>query len=77
MALGGKRQGSEQAQQFLHLPLPANLTPHATETLQGLTSDRIRAEQYLDFVRNRTFRWTLLCHDRVPVQSPSAQPAAN
>jgi methyltransferase-like protein/trans-aconitate methyltransferase len=37
------------------------------ETLRRISSDQIQAEQYLDFLRNRTFRQTLLCHDRVPL----------
>jgi methyltransferase-like protein/trans-aconitate methyltransferase len=34
-------------------------------TLRRLSSDRIRSEQYLDFLRNRTFRQTLLCRANV------------
>jgi methyltransferase-like protein/predicted O-methyltransferase YrrM len=56
------------------LPLPNNLTPQARETLEGMAADRIQAEQYLDFVRNRMFRWTLLCHAAVPLRAPSARP---
>jgi cyclopropane fatty-acyl-phospholipid synthase-like methyltransferase len=55
------------------LPLPANLTPHATATLQRLTTDRIHGEQYLDFMRNRTLRCTLLCHEQVSLKPPSAR----
>jgi len=33
------------------------------ETLDRLSQDLIRTEQYMDFVRNRMFRKTLLCHD--------------
>ncbi|MCI0376408.1 MAG: class I SAM-dependent methyltransferase [Gemmataceae bacterium] len=51
-------------------PLPRTLSAKAQETLEGLGADLIRAEQYLDFVRNRTFRWTLLCHDRVMLRRP-------
>jgi SAM-dependent methyltransferase len=54
-------------------PLPANLTPHATATFQRLTTDRIHGEQYLDFMRNRTFRCTLLCHEQMSLKPPSAQ----
>ncbi|MGH2897684.1 MAG: methyltransferase regulatory domain-containing protein, partial [Solirubrobacteraceae bacterium] len=36
--------------------------------------DRVRTEQYLDFVRGRTFRRTLLCHTDV---RPAAQPLAD
>jgi methyltransferase-like protein/SAM-dependent methyltransferase len=37
-------------------------------TLRRISSDQIQAEQYLDFLRNRMFRQTLLCHDGVEVQ---------
>lgn len=32
------------------------------ETLMGISKDIIEAEQYMDFLRNRLFRQTLLCH---------------
>jgi methyltransferase-like protein/2-polyprenyl-3-methyl-5-hydroxy-6-metoxy-1,4-benzoquinol methylase len=37
---------------------PANVR----EVLQRLAPDVIQMEQYLDFMRNRTFRYTLICH---------------
>lgn len=48
------------------------------DTLRSWSSDDLRYEQYLDFVRNRTFRKTLLCHtgravSREPL--PAAVPA--
>ena len=37
--------------------------PHAVaETLEGISPDIVRTEQYMDFLRNRFFRQTLLCH---------------
>lgn len=36
--------------------------PRQTAQLAAASGDVIRAEQYLDFVSNRTFRQTLLCH---------------
>jgi methyltransferase-like protein len=33
-----------------------------------ISADIIEMEQYMDFLRNRTLRQTLLCHDRVAVQ---------
>lgn len=42
--------------------IPANYAPNVEETLQRLGSSLIHVEQYLDFLRNRTFRRTLLCH---------------
>jgi methyltransferase-like protein/cyclopropane fatty-acyl-phospholipid synthase-like methyltransferase len=53
----------------LHYLAPARFDPideHLPEAVQaaldGFGTDRIRREQYLDFVRNRTFRKSLLCH---------------
>jgi methyltransferase-like protein/SAM-dependent methyltransferase len=33
-----------------------------SQTLQRVCNDRIQLEQYMDFLRNRSFRQTLLCH---------------
>jgi SAM-dependent methyltransferase/methyltransferase-like protein len=47
------------------------------ETLLGPGADRLRAEQYRDFVAGRTFRKTLLCRAGIDVKSaplPSAVP---
>jgi methyltransferase-like protein/SAM-dependent methyltransferase len=38
------------------------LPEHAVRVLAQLGDDLIRREQYLDFINNRTFRQTLLCH---------------
>ena len=37
-----------------------NFTPQVQKTLQAVAKDQVQAEQYMDFVRNRTFRETLL-----------------
>jgi len=42
--------------------LPHGFSPEIRETLARIAPDIIRHEQYLDFLRNRTFRRTLLCH---------------
>ncbi len=42
-----------------------NLAPQVAETVQRISNDIIRTEQYMDFVRNRSFRQTLLCHKGV------------
>lgn len=42
-----------------------NFPPKVEATLKGLSSDLIQTEQYMDFVRNRMFRQTLLCHNDV------------
>jgi len=49
------------------LPLPVTPSAQALKTLEQMP-DRLRQEQYLDFVGNRTFRWTLLCHAAVKLQ---------
>jgi methyltransferase-like protein/cyclopropane fatty-acyl-phospholipid synthase-like methyltransferase len=42
-----------------------DLPQEIQETLQAISSDLIRLEQYLDLLRNKTFRRTVLCHDGV------------
>ena len=39
-----------------------NFPTHIATALQQLGRDIVETEQYMDFVRNRTFRQTLLCH---------------
>jgi methyltransferase-like protein len=46
------------------------LNPAARRVLDQLEGDRVRREQYLDFVLNRTFRQTLLCHAGLPLGTP-------
>lgn len=41
-----------------------NMPPDAMEKLSGI-NDIVRQEQYMDFIRNRRFRKTLLVHDDV------------
>ena len=41
------------------------LSPEAREYLNQITEDPLEIEQYLDFLSNRTFRRTLLCHKEV------------
>ena len=50
--------------------LPANLSAEVAQTLEEMSGNIIEGEQYLDFVRNRTFRRTLLCHGSVPLRRP-------
>jgi methyltransferase-like protein/cyclopropane fatty-acyl-phospholipid synthase-like methyltransferase len=40
----------------------ANFSPKVMETLRSIAPDILRMEQYMDFLRNRTFRQTLLTH---------------
>jgi methyltransferase-like protein/cyclopropane fatty-acyl-phospholipid synthase-like methyltransferase len=39
-----------------------NLPAEVRTTLQGLSADLLHLEQYLDFLRHRTFRRSVLCH---------------
>jgi methyltransferase-like protein len=52
-----------------------NFGPDIEKTLRMLATDQVMAEQYMDFLRNRMFRETLLCH---AAQSPdwSVRPEA-
>ena len=43
--------------------LTSDLSDEVTATLQEVGRDIVEMEQYMDFVRNRTFRQTLLCHE--------------
>jgi methyltransferase-like protein len=45
-----------------------NLPPEVAKTVRALSDDLIEQEQYLDFVNNRTFRQTLLCHQNVELR---------
>ena len=49
---------------------PTNFPPAVSEKLRQLAHDPIELEQYMDFLRNRTFRKTLLCHESVPLNRP-------
>ena len=42
--------------------VPANLPPEIRQVLDRVSHDQVRLEQYMDFLRNRTFRQTLLVH---------------
>ena len=47
--------------------LPSRLPPRATEVLRTLATNAVEVEQYMDFLKNRSFRETLLCHEGVAV----------
>ncbi len=51
----------------------ADLTDPAREALRSLGDNRLLKEQYLDFVRCRRFRQTLLCRQEAPVQSQAVR----
>jgi methyltransferase-like protein len=42
--------------------LAEHFAPAVPDTLRLLATDLVQAEQYMDFLRNRRFRQTLLCH---------------
>lgn len=44
---------------------PENFPPEVRETLRSVSRDSLEIEQYMDFLRNRAFRQSLLCHDKV------------
>ncbi len=46
------------------------LAPQAVEVLAKMGDDRVGREQYLDFVTNRMFRQSLLCHREVTPRPP-------
>lgn len=48
--------------------LAGHLKPEVRTVLERYSADLIEREQYLDFLRDRTFRKTLLCHADVPLQ---------
>ena len=47
--------------------MPNGFDQVVTERLMKLAKSTIELEQYMDFLRNRTFRQTLLCHESVSV----------
>jgi methyltransferase-like protein len=48
--------------------VPANFGSHVDKTFRELNAGLIHTEQYLDFLRNRTFRRTLLCRQEITPQ---------
>lgn len=52
----------------------SKFSPEVQATLEQLSGDLVRMEQYVDFLINRTFRRTLLCHGEVKLdRTPSAE----
>ncbi|HEY3289339.1 MAG TPA: methyltransferase regulatory domain-containing protein, partial [Anaerolineae bacterium] len=47
---------------------PKGYNDQTMQTLQSLAHDIIEMEQYLDFLRSKMFRQTLLCHDHHTLQ---------
>jgi methyltransferase-like protein/SAM-dependent methyltransferase len=48
--------------------LTARFPPEVAATLEGISADIVHLEQYMDFVRNRQFRQTLLCREGLKVR---------
>jgi methyltransferase-like protein/SAM-dependent methyltransferase len=46
----------------LRVMVPSNYPPEIANVLKVLSQDLVHLEQYMDFLRNRLFRQTLLCH---------------
>ncbi|MBI3959365.1 MAG: methyltransferase regulatory domain-containing protein [Chloroflexi bacterium] len=58
--------------------LAANIPESVAKVIQGSARGRVEAEQYLDFVRNRMFRRSLVCHKEVALSGkPSMQTVAS
>ena len=49
------------------LSVPSNLSDDVVKTLNEVCETIVETEQYMDFVRNRAFRRTLLCHEEQAV----------
>ncbi len=47
--------------------LPSRLPPRASEVLRTLATNAVELEQYMDFLKNRSFRETLLCHEGLAI----------
>lgn len=67
------RHGLQYLGDFHHAK-GGSLPPEVTAKLQAMSRNHVELEQHLDFLQNRTFRQTLLCHDDV-VLSRSVKPA--
>lgn len=52
----------------ISMMMTSNFPPQVTETLKQVAHDIVRTEQYMDFLRHRTFRQTLLCRKGVPLK---------
>jgi methyltransferase-like protein len=47
--------------------MPANFAENVANKIGHYAKNVIETEQYIDFVRNTTFRRTLLCHQEIPL----------
>ena len=67
-----ERAGKHGLQYLAEADFGAMLTrgfpTETAETLERISQNIINAEQYMDFVRNRLFRQTLLCHEHLTLK---------
>ncbi len=56
------KNGLQYLAEATPIPLPGNLKPGVFDALKAAAGDFIRLEQYLDFLRCRIFRRSVLCH---------------
>lgn len=62
-AAGHRLQYLAEAQ--INSMMPGRFGPEIERTLRRISPDLLHMEQYMDFLRNRMFRQTLLCHAEV------------
>jgi methyltransferase-like protein/SAM-dependent methyltransferase len=63
-------RGLQYLEEAQPTPLPFLVPAEVQPVLRQLAPDVVAFEQYLDFLRGRTFRRTLLCHAGVPLKRP-------
>jgi methyltransferase-like protein/cyclopropane fatty-acyl-phospholipid synthase-like methyltransferase len=51
-------------------PAPFKIPAEVLNAIRQAAPDLIQGEQYLDFLRGRTFRRTLLCHEEIALKRP-------
>jgi methyltransferase-like protein len=61
-ATAGKHGLQYLAEAEFNIMFSSGFSKETAETLEQISQDLIHTEQYMDFVRNRFFRQTLLCH---------------
>jgi len=65
-AIGHKLQYLGES--VFHSMMTTNYPPEIRDTLDRISNNIVELEQYMDFLRNRRFRCTLLCHDAVGLE---------
>jgi methyltransferase-like protein len=56
------------AEADFHTSFPSVFPEHVQEKIEDISRDSIEAEQFMDFLRNRSFRQTLLCHEVLAIE---------